>query len=272
MNLKKKLFQTAAALAVCLFAAPMTAGAHTLWLNCTDYAPDYSVKTGAKTTIYIGWGHRFPVDSYVNGADFKEITLVKPSKASEQLVLETTGFAAKQLKLKEEGLHIVGIVRKDAYNTSYMENGKVVSVKGTKEGHTDIVSSSHSQQFAKTLINAGEGSDANLSHALGHKLEIIPVDNPFKLSNNRGGILRVKVLLDGKPVPYAKVFGMYEGYSSKDAASSVVSANGQGIAALRIDHWGTWVLKTRVDREPTGEMQKKVNKESFFASLTFAVP
>lgn len=272
MDLLKKLSRIAAVCTAYLFMMPMAASAHTLWLNCTDYNPDYSLKTGAKTKIYVGWGHRFPVDSYVDAADFEEITLVKPSKASEQLVLETTGFASKQLNLKEEGLHVIGIVRKEAYNTSYRENGKVVSVKGTKEGRSDVVNSSHSQQFAKTLISAGKGSYANLSYALGHKLEIIPVDNPFKLENNRGGVMRVKVLLDGKPVPYVKVFGMYEGYSSKDAASSVVSTNSEGIAELRIDHWGTWILKTRVDREPLGEMRKKVNKESFFASLTFAVP
>ena len=42
-----------------------TASAHTLWINCTDYRPDFSSRSGAKTKIYMGWGHHFPVDSFV---------------------------------------------------------------------------------------------------------------------------------------------------------------------------------------------------------------
>ena len=75
-----------------------------------------------------------------------------PSAKAENVTLETTGFAAKQLSLKEEGLYIVAVTRREAYNTSYRENGKVVLVKGTKEGRKDVVSSTYSQQFAKSLI------------------------------------------------------------------------------------------------------------------------
>ncbi|MFR6111149.1 MAG: hypothetical protein ACLUIQ_07070 [Dialister invisus] len=35
-----------------------------------------------------------------------------------------------------------------------------------------------------------------------------------------------------------KVWGMYEGYSSGDAASVMVSTNRDGEAEFRINHWG----------------------------------
>ena len=82
----------------------------------------------------------------------------------------------------------------------------------------------------------------------------------------------VKVLFNGKPVQHKKVFAMYEGYSTDDAASCTVSTDEKGIARLRIDHWGVWVVKTRLELPPTDAMKDKVNQENYFASLTFSVP
>lgn len=220
----------------------------------------------------MGWGHHFPVDSFVKAEDFTNITVLAPSAKSENVTLETTGFAAKQLSLKEEGLYVVAVTRKDAYNTSYKENGKVVVAKGTKEGLKDVVSSTYSQQFAKALILAGNGEAKNVSHFFGQKLEIIPLTNPYAITNNRGGEMLVKVLFNGKPVQHKKVYAMYEGYSNDDAASCTVSTDEKGIARLRIDHWGVWVVKTKLELPATKEMKDKVNQENYFASLTFSVP
>ena len=188
----------------------------------------------------MGWGHHFPVDSFVKAEDFTNITVLAPSKKGETVTLETTGFAAKQLSLKEEGLYLVAVTRKEAYNTAYKENGKVIHSKGTKEGHTDVISSTYSQQFAKSLIMSGKGEAVNLSHNFGQKLEIIPLTNPYAITNNRGGEMLLKVLFNGKPVQHKKVFAMYEGYSTNDYASCTVSTDENGVARLRIDHWGTW--------------------------------
>ena len=251
---------------------PAFASAHTLWVNCTDYTPDFSARSGAKTKIYMGWGHHFPVDSFVKAEDFTDITVLAPSARRENVTLETTGFAAKQLSLKEEGLYVVAVTRRDAYNTSYKENGKVVLAKGTKEGRKDVVSSTYSQQFAKTLILSGNGDAKNLSHVFGQKLEIVPLTNPYDITNNRGGELLIKVLFDGKPVQHKKVFAMYEGYSTDDAASCTVSTDEKGIARLRIDHWGVWVVKTKLELPASDALKEKVNQENYCASLTFCVP
>ena len=52
-----------------------TADAHSLWLNFTDYMPAASDSGQIKTKLYIGWGHRFPVDSFVKSEDFESIIL-----------------------------------------------------------------------------------------------------------------------------------------------------------------------------------------------------
>ena len=84
--------------------------------------------------------------------------------------------------------------------------------------------------------------------------------------------MKVKVLFEGKPIPFLKVWGMYEGYSSGDAASVMVSTNREGEAEFRIYHSGTWLLRTRYDRPAAGELADRVNNEHYFSSITFFVP
>ena len=75
-----------------------------------------------------------------------------------------------------------------------------------------------------------------------------------------------------KPVPFLKIWGVYQGYTIKDEASAFTSTNGEGIATFRINHWGVWLLRTRYDRPAAGELAEKVNEEHYFSSLTFCVP
>lgn len=271
MQLKKKAFGNLLAV-MALTAIPLAASAHTLWINATDYTPSWKADTGAKTKIYMGWGHHFPVDGYVKAEDFVKISLTSPSLKEQEVSLETTGFAASSLELEEEGIYLAGVIRKASNNTKYKKEGKIVNIKGTKEGLKNVVSSIHSQQFAKSLICAGDGEGKNITRALGHKLEIIPLTNPYTLANNMGGVLKVQVLFEGKPLSYNKVFAMYEGYSQDDQSAASVSTDSRGIAELRITHWGPWVVKTNIERAATGDLQGQVDEEKYFASLTFCVP
>lgn len=84
--------------------------------------------------------------------------------------------------------------------------------------------------------------------------------------------MKVRVLFEGKPVSFLKVWGMYEGYSSGDAASVMASTNRDGVAEFRIDHWGIWLLRTRYDRSAAGELAGRVDDEHYFSSITFSVP
>ena len=269
----KKIKMIFTGILICLLTVLFcfAANAHSLWINFTDYIPRFNEKNQAKSKIYMGWGHHFPVDSYVKDTDFEKITILSPSNKEENIHLDTTGFAAKEINFKEKGMHVIAVTRKCAYNTSYIEDGKIKQIKGTKEGHTNIISSTYSQQFAKSLLYVDSGNAKNLSHEFGQKLEIIPLTNPYGITNNRGSMMKIKVLFNGKPVQFTKVFAMYEGYASGDMASCAVSTDHNGIAEIRIDHWGVWVIKTRLENPVTQKLADKVNQENYFASLTFYV-
>ena len=204
--------------------------------------------------------------------DFESIILRDPMGREKDVILETTGFAAADLTLDKPGIYTVAITRKAALNTSYKKNGKTITVKEDKTGKENIISSVYSQQFAKSIICAGGNFRDDIGHEFGQKLEIIPITNPYGIINNCGGLMKVKVLFEGKPIPFLKVWGMYEGYSSGDAASVMVSTNRDGEAEFRINHWGTWLLRTRYDRPAAGELADRVNNEHYFSSITFFVP
>ena len=271
MNL---LFFAKIALSTAFLSVLITTGvsAHTLWINMSDYNPVYRPGRGAVTHLYMGWGHHYPADRFVNTDDFTDVSLVSPSGKKEALTLRKDGYGETKLTLSEEGLYLTAITRRTALNTTYRENGKEIAIKGPKTGHNDIVSSVYSQQFAKSVFLSGNSFTGDISRPIGHTLEIIPLTNPFALENNRGGRMKVKVLYKGKPLAFQKVRAMYEGYSKTDESSAYVSTNREGVAEIRIDHWGAWVIKTKFDTIPCDELKDKVNTERYFASLTFFVP
>ena len=274
LNFTKKL-----ALSTTFLSALITTGisAHTLWINMSDYTPAYHPNRGAVTHLYMGWGHDYPADRFINADDFTDVSLISPSGkkealTKEALTLRKDGYGETKLTLSEEGLYLIAITRRTALNTTCRENGKEIAIKGPKTGHNDIVSSVYSQQFAKSIFRSGNSFTGNISRPIGHTLEIVPLTNPFTLENNRSGRMKVKVLYKGKPLAFQKLQAMYEGYSKNDEASAYVSTNREGVAEIRIDHWGVWVIKTRLDTTPSDELKDKVNTERYFASLTFFVP
>ena len=107
---------------------------------------------------------------------------------------------------------------------------------------------------------------------LGQTLEIVPLANPYKLANNTGGDLPVQVLFEGEPVPHIKLYAKYEGFSQTDESSCAAMTDGNGVAHLRITHWGPWVVKTGMTMEPRGNLAGRVMTENYYASLTFLVP
>ena len=264
----------AAALSLGALFYPGAADAHALWINMTDYHPAFDIeKAMAKTKLYMGWGHHFPVDGYVSEEDFTRIWLTTPDGEEKTIKLETTGFAASELKLAEEGLYLIGVTRHASYNTKYRDaEGQTQSVKQDMTGLSDVLSSTYSQQFAKTLFCVGDRTAGAFDRLLGQTLEIVPLVNPYQLGNNTGGDLPVRVLFEGEPAAHVKLSAKYEGFSQTDESSCATMTDRNGVAHIRITHWGPWVIKAGLTMEPRGDLAGRVMTENYYASLTFLVP
>ena len=55
--------------------------------------------------MYIGWGHRFPVDGFTNRQTFDFIDLITPDGKREKVELDYEGISASELSRTEEGAY-----------------------------------------------------------------------------------------------------------------------------------------------------------------------
>jgi len=152
----------------------------------------------------------------------------------------------------------------------YIEEDKIHHKLGPKTGLKEVILSVYSEQYAKSLISVGEKEDDSFSKPIGHKLEIIPLKNPYFLKV--GDFLPVKVLFEGKPARFVSVYATYMGFSTGDDFAYATSTDSEGIAKLRIIHWGPWLIKANVRIPAPDDLKDKCNEVSYTATLTFEVP
>ena len=212
------------------------ASSHTLWLNATNYYPEInSLESGARTTIYFGWGHRYPVADFLSADKLKEFNLITPTGESKPIKPGIGGFLATQLSLSEKGTYIVAASLKLGFYTMYVEKGKIHHKSVPKTGLSGVILSLHFEQFTKALINV-TNSDSSFRKPVGHALEIIPMVNPAGLKV--GDYLPIQVLFKGKPARFCQVCGTYAGFSTGDDFAFATITDSKGQAKIRILHHG----------------------------------
>lgn len=73
----------------------------------------------------------------------------------------------------------------------------------SKQQVPDAEESLSSMKFAKAIIQIGSGASETYQRIVGHRLELVPLTNPFSLKVN--DIFKVRVYFDGKPLSAAEV-------------------------------------------------------------------
>lgn len=86
-----------------LLTLSVQADAHTLWVNFTDYMPSAGGSGQMKTKLYIGWGHHFPVDSFVKAEDFEKIVLRDPTGIEKKCCFRNDRFCCGGAHFGEAG-------------------------------------------------------------------------------------------------------------------------------------------------------------------------
>ncbi len=247
-----------------------TAFSHTLWLNVSDYSPEIYPGYGAKSKIYFGWGHRYPVDDFLSEEDLKEFFLIDSEGKKKTLSSNPGGFLATSVSFKAPGTYLACAKLKPGFYTMYEKDGKIHHKVGPKTGLEGITLSLYYEQYAKALINVGGGSGDFFKTPVGHTLEIVPLANPSQLK--AGDLLPVQVLFKGKPARFCKVYATYSGFSTSCDFAYTTTTNGKGQARIRIIHYGQWLIKAGVKLPATDELKEKCNELSYSATLTFEVP
>lgn len=251
---------------------PLVVQSHTMWLNVADFYPEIYPKYGAATKVYFGYGHRYPVDDFLPIDHLQEFSLIGPDGKKDALSPNPGGFLATTISFKDEGEYIVSAILKSGFYTMYVEKGEIHHKLGSKIGLKGVILSLYYEQYSKALINVGERSEGHFSKPVGHKLEIVPLENPHKLHGCGGHFLPVQVLFKGRPASFCKVFATYNGFSTGDDFAYTTSTDSEGKAMIRLTHWGQWLVKTEKRLPAPDNMKDECNELHYTATLTFEVP
>jgi len=214
--MRKKVFLVTFVIIGILFIYQI-ALSHSMWISLENYR----LKIGEETLYFIGYGHKYLSleervinlkENYWNR--FKEVILIDPD--GEKITLRPFKGTGK-VTVKKEGNYILAVESERKADEPYGPSGK----------------------YAKAIIQVGE-KDKGFSQICGHRIEIIPLQNPTKIKP--GGFLTVKILFEGRPLS-TFVYGTYADFKpGKDAFPSMAKSNQEGIAKIKISHKGEWLI------------------------------
>ncbi len=228
-------------------------------------------KPGGKTTVYLSWGHRLPVDDLVDGKSVERYEVLAPSGASQALRTDDLSLQARAVEIKEAGVTQVVVGRKVTVYTHVVDrDGNKLLKRGPKSAVKEgkVESSLRSVQCAKALIVAGPANGSPVK-AVGQAVEIVPLDEPAAWRS--GATLRFQVRLNGKPLPMATLVATFVGFRPENAWCYSTSTGREGVAAVRVAQPGTWVLKINTREPATGEALRHYDFTSYTATLSLEV-
>lgn len=137
--------------------------------------------------------------------------------------------------------------------------------QGPKSQYPGALKSGNYEKFSKTLIAVDTG-EAMHQHVVGHRLELVPLNDPTTLSVGREAVLRV--LYDGKPLS-AQVLATYDGFSKHpDTYAYATQSTDNGIAHVKLTHAGTWIVRVQ-HKVPAAS--DDYDEHIFRAVLAFAI-
>jgi uncharacterized GH25 family protein len=241
--------------------------AHELKVFASKLAVD---RPGVKTTVYLSWGERIPIDDLIDGATLARYELLAPDGKLTRLKTAGVSLQTNVEELRTAGLHEIDVAKKPTVYTFYFDKTgkrllKLCPRTEIKEGRVDYAG--RSTQSAKAFIVVGPSKIP--PKPAGLILEIVPLDPPTQWV--KGSSLHFQVLLEGKPLPFVNVLARYVGFTPEDAWCYATDTNREGIAHLRPSHPGTWVILVRHKRPTSGAIHDQYDFDSFMTTLTLEI-
>lgn len=275
------------ALSLGLVAIIATTGvlfAHDFWIVPSAF----QLAEGAAMEVRGQTGTRFPVSQSAVGPDrIAEARLVAASGDERLTDLSVSG---KSLLIRHRptapGQRIVAValVSRSARTTPErlkryiaLEGAPALAERYEREGaypKTDSVTQV-SAKFAKTIVEVGRGGPRAFSKAIGHLLELVPVNDPASL--RVGDTLVVRLLYRGRPVAGAHLHagaappGITPASDSAQVAAAVwrdvsIETAKDGTARILVPESGLWNV-----RALHAAAWEAGSWEVYFATLVFAV-
>jgi uncharacterized GH25 family protein len=245
--------------------------AHNFWIEPTAFTP----APGQRVAVRLRVGQELQGDPVPRDPSLmKRFVTVGPNGAEVTVPgvpnTEPAGFLAFQAPglytiVYESGRSAVEL-EAAKFETYLKEEGlETVSARRARAGKTAAPAREVFSRSAKSLVAVGDGSGPGFDRVLGLRLELVAEKNPYALAN--GGELPVRLLYEGKPLAGSLVMALQRG---RPGAVTSARSDSKGRATLKLDRPGLWLIKAV--HMISAPADAGADWESFWASLTFAVP
>ena len=247
--------------------------AHDLWI----LPGKYRLRAGEVTRVFVNNGDVFP----------ESLTLLGENRLSEVLCVSSAGelpisefrVDGKSLTFDFQsaapGSHVIALgtrprtvrMRAEDFEDYLAEEGLTGIAAMRKDlGETSAPAVERYVKWAKAVVDVGDGAGTGIlwAESAGQAFEILPLVNPNRVQP--GGMLRLRVLLDGEPLPFVSVTGAR---ASGPAREISASTDERGEAAVMVTAPGRWYVRAihmiRLEGDP------EVSWESYWATMSFEV-
>lgn len=260
---------------VMLLAVTGALQAHDLFLRLDSFF----VSPGASARIRVLNGTFSKSENSVTRVRLSDLSIVGPAGRTRP---DTTLWSAKgdtsifTVPTTTAGTYVVGASLKPSEITLkakdfnlYLADDGIPDVLAARRRSGELTKDATERysKHVKALLQVGTERSSGFDTVLGYPAELVPLNNPY--SSRPGGWLRVRALVDGKPV--ANQLVMSGGRPPRGGRLPVrsVRTDSDGVARIRISETGQWYVKFIHMAPVSGD--PKLDYESKWATLTFQV-
>ena len=182
-----------------------------------------------------------------------DLTVVGPSGLAhpDTTAWQATGDTSRlNIRTGEAGTYVVGastlpreITLKAKEFNAYLADDGIPDVLAARKrnGEMDKPATERYSKHVKALLQVGDARTAGFSTVLGYPAELVPLNNPYLPRS--GGWLRVRALVDGRPVANQLIVSGGRPPRGGRLAERRVRTDIYGVARIRIGDRGQWYVK-----------------------------
>jgi uncharacterized GH25 family protein len=255
-----------------LIACPTAAG-HDYWIQPDTFAP--SLNKSVAVRVFVGDHFKSEGERPFQKQPTVRFQLLSASQAVDLAARGREGKTPMaEITCPQPGYYWVALERgphlikldADKFNRYLAEEGLRTVLEQRRQAKEDrLPGRERYRRYLKGLLRAGGKGDETWKKVLGHKLEIVPLDDPGAI--RPGGTLKARVLFEGKPLANAALFAL--GKSADKVSEQKLTTAADGTASVAVKGRGTWLVRLVHMRRCVGRTD--ADWESLWSALTFAV-
>jgi hypothetical protein len=198
-------------------------------------------------------GHTHPDTSALTARGDTTLLALRAGGAGTYVI----GLATRPSQIALSGKEFTGYLKDEAIHD--------VLTARRRSGSAADSAREHYAKFAKAIFQVGDVRTDDFGAVLGYEAEIVPLNNPYALG--RGGMLRVRCLVNGAPAAHLSVLAGGRRRDGSRIPQRELRTDAAGVATVRLDVPGQWFLKF-IRMTP---VEGAAEYQSRWATLTFEV-